>query len=170
MNKLVQLLLLLGVVCVAGGHDDGHHGCVPDWRAREIIPIFQSFFSDGNVKLIKDTLTSDFTIYSDSQEFTTPGITPVSGDAVVKGRDAFIAANAPHSGAPNAFVTLDSFWTCRKIVFRWAAPGGLGGKIPIRGIDTLDLAREGGRWKIKTDYSEYNNVGFLQGVGVCTIC
>ncbi|KAG8418234.1 hypothetical protein J3458_005660 [Metarhizium acridum] len=35
------------------------------------------FFSDGNVELIRDTLTSDFAIYPDSQEFTTPNVTPV---------------------------------------------------------------------------------------------
>ncbi|OAQ61885.1 hypothetical protein VFPPC_16575 [Pochonia chlamydosporia 170] len=165
MNKLTQVLLLLCAIQVVA-HDD----CVPSWRAREIVPAFQKLFSDGNVNRIKDTVTSDFTVYSDSQEFTTPGITPVSGAAVVKGRDAFIKANPPHPGAPNAFVTLDTFYTCRKIVFRWVAPGGFGGKNPIRGIDVLELAKEKGQWKVKTDYSEYNNVGFLQGIGVCTIC
>lgn len=81
-----------------------------------------------------------------------------------------MAANPPHPGAPNAFITLDTFHSCTKVAFRWNAPGGFGGKIPIRGIDTLDLAKEGGYWKIKTDYSEYNNVGFLQGIGFCKIC
>lgn len=94
----------------------------------------------------------------------------VSGAAVVKGRDAFMKANPPHPGAKNAFVTLDTFYDCRKIVFRWVAPGGFGGKYPIRGIDVLELTQEHGQWKIKTDYSEYNNVGFLAGIGVCKIC
>lgn len=72
MNKLTQVLLLLCAIQVVA-HDD----CVPSWRAREIVPAFQKLFSDGNVNRIKDTVTSDFTVYSDSQEFTTPGITPV---------------------------------------------------------------------------------------------
>ena len=94
----------------------------------------------------------------------------VSGAAVVKGRAAFIAANKPNPGAANAFVTLDTFHSCNKIAFRWVAPGGFGGKNPIRGIDTLDIVKQDGCWKIETDYSEYNNVGFLQGIGVCQIC
>ncbi|CEJ92601.1 hypothetical protein VHEMI08242 [[Torrubiella] hemipterigena] len=165
MHMLTPVFLFIGTALSNSQGD-----CVPDWRAREIVTNFQQFFTDGNVNRIKDTLTSDFKLYSDSQEFTTPGITPMSGAVVVNGRAAFIAANPPHPGAPNGFVTLDMFYSCTKIAFRWNAPGGFGGKIPIRGIDTLDLAKEGGCWKIKADYSEYNNVGFLQGIGVCQIC
>lgn len=73
-------------------------------------------------------------------------------------------------GAPNGFVTLDTFHSCNKIAFRWVAPGGFGGIYPIRGIDTLDLVNVRGVWKIKADYSEYNNVGFLLGLKYCKIC
>jgi hypothetical protein len=95
-----------------------------------------------------------------------------SGAVIYNSRAAVVAAQLPtaNPGAPNAFVTLDTFHSCNKIVFRWEAPGGFGGKYPIRGIDVLELVKQKGVWKIKTDYSEYNNVGFLAGIGVCTIC
>lgn len=72
MNKLTQFLFFVGAVLIAANQN-----CVPDWRARQIVPEFQKLFTDGNVDRVKDTVTSDFTIYSDSQEFTTPNITPV---------------------------------------------------------------------------------------------
>lgn len=86
MNKLIQLLLLLGAIHIAA-----HENCVPAWRAKEIVTKFEGFFTNGNVHDIKNTLTSDFTLYSDSQEFTTKGITPVrpdqpSGFSVGKGK------------------------------------------------------------------------------------
>jgi hypothetical protein len=96
----------------------------------------------------------------------------VSGAVIYHNRTEFIQAQKASAvpGAPNAFVTLDTFHSCDKIAFRWVAPGGFGGKNPIRGIDTLDLCKVNGAWMIKADYSEYNNVGFLQGIGVCQIC
>lgn len=72
MHMLKPFLLFAGA---ALANDDGD--CVPDWRARELVTNFEKLFSDGNVNQIKDTITSDFKLYSDSQEFTSPGVTPV---------------------------------------------------------------------------------------------
>ena len=73
--------LLLFVGAVMGG---AYQECVPDWTAKELVQTFQKFFTDGNVAKIKATLTPDFTIYSDSQEFTSPGVTPVSRNPIAE--------------------------------------------------------------------------------------
>ena len=188
LKSISLILALLAGLITASAIVARDNNCVPDHVAKKLVTTFEYFFTRIDPELANKTLTKDFTLYSDSQLFTSPGVTPVccasrrqsssltasaqvSGTPIYTSRAAFVAAllqtSAP-AGSPNFFVTLDTFHSCDKIAFRWEAPGGFGGKYPIRGIDTLDLAFEHGDWKIKADYSEYNNVGFITGIG-CTI-
>lgn len=77
----ISLLIVLATLILANPlterdeHDD--NGCIPDHVAQDLVPIFQYFFVDIDPVLANKTLTEDFQLFSDSQEFTTPGITPV---------------------------------------------------------------------------------------------
>jgi hypothetical protein len=58
---------------------------------------------------------------------------------------------------------IAKYYACDAITFRWQfanlAP------FPVGGIDFLLLERRGGKFKIKTAYSEFNNVAFLIDIG-----
>jgi hypothetical protein len=54
--------------------------CVSDRTAKDLVTTFQHFFTTINPAVANKTLTEDFQLFSDSQEFTTPGITPVSSN------------------------------------------------------------------------------------------
>ena len=87
--------------------------------------------------------------------------------------NAQLASQQPTNATlPNIFITEDLFHSCDKIAFRWVVKNGFDGKgkYDIRGIDTLDVVKVKDHWKIKADYSEWNNVGFLAGIGVCAVC
>jgi hypothetical protein len=57
------------------GSDDDD--CVSDRTAKNLVTTFQYFFTAVNPALANKTLTENFQLFSDSQEFTTPGISPV---------------------------------------------------------------------------------------------
>jgi hypothetical protein len=76
----VLLPLLALIVPVLGAPNNNHDDddCVSDKTAKDLVKTFQYFFTAINPALANKTLTENFKLYSDSQEFTTPNITPVS--------------------------------------------------------------------------------------------
>jgi hypothetical protein len=40
----------------------------------------------------------------------------------------------------------------------------------VRGIDTLDVVYKKGSWWIERDYSEWDSVAYLEGIGSCGVC
>lgn len=61
------------------------------------------------------------------------------------------------------------WYGCNHIAFRWTNLFGtdqFGVKgIPSQGIDVLDVVKKDGKWKIKTDYSEWDGLALALGFG-----
>lgn len=77
-KAIVSLLTVLAAFILASPlteRDDD--GCVPDHVAKDLVPTFQYFYTAIDPVLANKTLTEDFQLFSDSQEFITPGTTPV---------------------------------------------------------------------------------------------
>jgi len=156
-----------------GGSDnwdgtDGHHprhGCLTDWGAAKIVSIFESFFVSINVDLANKYLADDFQEFSDSINWVTPSHDHTPGVVTDGPKAAFIAdeiATQNGTAGPN-FNTLNIWHTCDTITFRWQL---MYQPVAVTGIDVLVLQQ--GTHLIETDYSEYNNIGFVTDYG-CTI-
>jgi hypothetical protein len=75
---LSSVLALSASLVAANPVEERGYDCVPDHVAKNLVTTFQNFFTDIDVHKAEKVLTKDFKLYSDSQEFTTPNITPVS--------------------------------------------------------------------------------------------
>jgi len=157
-----------------------HDCCLTGTIARKLADEYNYFFVNLNPAVAMATLTEDFKLYSDSDNIVEPnhqGAIIPAGAPTYHSRDEFIA-DQPSVGnvtVPNAFVNLDVFHDCSKIVARWVAPHGFPGKhehkrLPVRGIDILETVSWNGHWKIRKVYSEYNNVAYLVDTQQCKIC
>ena len=96
-------------------------------------------------------------------------LTERKGGTTSTGRDEFIQSTKAQQASepPGRKVTiLDAAYVCDKIWFRWTdntPPVPLGS---LFGFDELILTKKEGGWKIKTDYTEFNNAIVLYDAGL----
>lgn len=85
------------------------------------------------------------------------------GSTTFASKATFVANQASQAKIP-LVVTSISAVTCDSIVLRWTQTFGLA-DLPAAGISILDFVCEGGGWKLKTLYTEFNSLVYFQDVG-----
>jgi hypothetical protein len=77
-KAIVSLLAALATLILANPLTErDNNACIPDHVAKDLVPIFEYFFVAIDPVLANKTLTEDFQLFSDSQEFATPNNTKV---------------------------------------------------------------------------------------------
>jgi len=181
-NALLSLCVLLATNISASptspAYDNHGHDCLTEGEATYLINTLQYFYVKLNKQLAEKTLTPDFISQSDSNNLIFGCFGPGDGHGEPVGahnRAEFINSQLSSQattpvGTPNTFKTLNSWFGCNHIAFRWINFFGTDDPsatkaIPSQGIDVLDVVKKNGKWLIKTDYSEWNALAFVLGFG-----
>jgi hypothetical protein len=83
------------------------------------------------------------------------------GGPTFVGRQAFIVGSG--SQPPLLTDTLDVFWSCNKISWRWVSTSGAGDDAEaIKGIDNFYINTHG---RIQQTFAEFNSLGFASNLG-----
>ena len=85
------------------------------------------------------------------------------------GRDNFIQGSKVQQATftyPKKFTIFDADHTCDKIYFRWRDNTRPVPNSSLFGFDEMYLVKKGDGWKVKTDYSEFNNAIVIYNAGL----
>lgn len=177
LSKLIfSICAPLVITVLAAPSPDSRYGdhqgdCLTQKDAKYLVNTLQYFYVKLDKPLAKKTLTVDFIAQSDSQNALFGNLEGDFAHGEPQGahnRTDFIGTQLTQQaetpvGAPNTFVTLNLWYGCNHIAFRWY--NFFETEIPSQGIDVLEVVKEDGKWKITTDYSEWDVLALAYGVG-----
>jgi hypothetical protein len=83
------------------------------------------------------------------------------GAPTFPGLQAFIAGQGSQPPIPS-ITTLDIFFSCNKIAWRWLATGIGSGQYEVKGIDTFTVTPQG---QISQIFAEFNSGAWLGDLG-----
>jgi len=137
-------------------------GCILPFQATAIVTAFNYLLANPQATDFNATatalLSSDFQDFSDSIN-QLAGIP--EGSVTFASRDAFISGSS--SQPPLVLQSLDIFWSCSAISWRWISVSGTGDdSIKVKGIDNFYINPQG---QIKTTYAEFNSGAWLADLG-----
>lgn len=85
------------------------------------------------------------------------------GSTTFASKAAFLANQASQAKIPLVVTSVNAV-TCDTVVLRWTQTFGEA-DLPAAGISILGFVCEGGEWKLKTLYTEFNSLVYFQDVG-----
>lgn len=85
------------------------------------------------------------------------------GSTTFGSKAAFMASQATQPKVPLVVKSINAV-TCDTVVLRWTQTFGQA-DLPISGISILVFACEGGEWKLKTLYTEFNSLVYIEDAG-----
>lgn len=85
------------------------------------------------------------------------------GSTTFANKTAFLANQESQAKIPLEVTSVNAV-TCDTVVLRWTQAFGLA-DLPAAGISILGFVCEGGDWKLKTVYTEFNSLIYFQDVG-----
>ncbi|KAI9740244.1 MAG: hypothetical protein M1834_004822 [Cirrosporium novae-zelandiae] len=165
-----------------GGHNDGSNRCLTDDQVTTIQTNWRSLLINIDSATANSTLTPDFQLYSDSDNFIKGKAVVPAGTVTDASRAAFVARQSLsqsilHSRVAGITLTpLQILHDCSQIAIRWRWQGTwnvnnatgfdakIGDPVGFTGIDVLEL--ENGTNLIKTAYTELNAPEFFWDAGV----
>ncbi|KIW15871.1 hypothetical protein PV08_05921 [Exophiala spinifera] len=136
--------------------------CLTPAKATSIVDKFASLLTAPQAPDFKTKanalLASTFTDTSGSINFlANQDVTAVT----FPNKDAFIAGQGSQPPIP-VLKTLEIFFTCNKISWRWVAQGIGSGQYEVKGIDVFTVTPQG---QISEVYAEFNSGAWLADIG-----
>ncbi|KAI1610654.1 hypothetical protein EDD37DRAFT_644362 [Exophiala viscosa] len=135
--------------------------CMDNATATYLVAAFGSLISDYNATVANAILADDLVDWSDSiNELTGAAL----GTATFPTKAAFEEGQGSQEAVPWETVAIEAY-TCDTIAFRWIVP------LPpntIKGntiLKTENSAGQADTWQIKTIYTEFNSIAWLEDIG-----
>lgn len=125
-----------------------------------LVNLYAGLIGNYSDDLGQSFLSSSFKDTSDSIN-ALAGI-PL-GSVTFGSRAAFLANQATQPDI-TLVVAATSAVTCDTVVIRWTQTFGQNPQ-PVAGISILVFACEGGEWKLKTLYTEFNSLIYFENIG-----
>ncbi|KAK5171751.1 uncharacterized protein LTR77_003387 [Saxophila tyrrhenica] len=137
-------------------------GCILPFQATAIVNGFNYLLANPKASNFETTanalLSNDFTDTSDSIN-QLAGIP--EGSVTFASKADLIAGSTAQP--PLILETLDIFWSCNAISWRWVSTSGAGNDVtPVKGIDNFYINPQG---QIKSTYAEFNSGAWLANLG-----
>lgn len=141
----------------------GYDPCLTAGSASCLVDGFASLLTAYTNATANSLLANSFTDTSDSINFL--GGYPL-GSTTFPSKTAFELGQGSQPAIGFKVLNIDAV-TCNVIAFRWEAI--LGTSSPVKGIDILYAANNGGNWQITSVFSEFNSATWVQEIGgTCT--
>ncbi|KAK5196183.1 hypothetical protein LTR47_004376 [Exophiala xenobiotica] len=148
--------------CSCLGYTAPTYTCISPAQASSIVSTFASFLTAPQAP--------DFS--SKANALLAPNFTDTSGSidflagknvsaVTFPSKAAFIGGQSQQPAIPS-LVTLDIFFSCTKIAWRWLAQGIGSGQYEVKGIDTFTITPQG---QISEVYTEFNSAAWEADIG-----
>ncbi|EXJ89688.1 hypothetical protein A1O3_02755 [Capronia epimyces CBS 606.96] len=138
------------------------HSCLSPAQATSIVNTFASLLTAPQAP---DFTSKANALLADSFTDTSGSINFLAGQNIsavtFPSKAAFIGGQGAQPPIPS-LTTLDIFYTCDKIAWRWVAQGIGSDQYEVKGIDTFTITHSG---QISAVFAEFNSGAWLADIG-----
>ncbi|KAJ4509053.1 hypothetical protein HRR81_007311 [Exophiala dermatitidis] len=139
-----------------------HTACLSPAQATSIVNTFASLLTAPQAA---DFASKANALLADSFTDTSGSINLLASQNIsgvtFPSKAAFLAGQGAQPPIPTV-TTLDIFYTCNKIAWRWVGKGIGSGQYEVKGIDTFTITPSG---QISEVYAEFNSGAWLADIG-----